>query len=199
MDPNYIFPKLPKGKYYKYTSETAFSSSSKFHAKLLGNIISKNHGKDIIITDLTAHIGGNAINLALMKFKKVYANEYSEEAYNALKHNIHMLQLDNIIPRHTDSSKKENVPEADVYFIDPPWGGIDYKNKDTIPLYIGRKKVKTIVNFLWKRPKTKGIYIKAPVNYENLTIKDAKKIPMYNKSKTKILYYILQIIKSTSD
>ena len=50
----------------------------------------------------------------------------------------------------------------DIFFIDPPWGGPDYKSNDNLKLYLSDKELKEIIDLI---PKEKFIVIKIPYNY----------------------------------
>ena len=67
----------------------------------------------------------------------------------------------------------------DVVFIDPPWGGPDYKIKDECTLLLDNVNVLDIINNLYHF--TRFVALKAPNNF------DTKKISSnfwYNKSYT---------------
>jgi 16S rRNA G966 N2-methylase RsmD len=56
--------------------------------------------------------------------------------------------------------------KQDVIYLDPPWGGNEYKNKDKIDLYLDEINVIDIINQMYNF--TKIIVLKVPNNF-NLT------------------------------
>ena len=67
-----------------------------------------------------------------------------------------------------DSIKYINTSdEFDVYFIDPPWGGPEYKKNNNIELTISNV---TMVDLIKKIPLNKLVVLKLPFNYNINTL-----------------------------
>jgi len=116
--------------------------------------------------DGTANCGGNTISFSNF-FTKVISIELNEENYNALKINTGVYNLDNvklILGSTLDYYKKLKY---DILFLDPPWGGKNYKKHTVLDLKIGNKDIKEIIHDLKKLGK-KGLVFKLPFNF-NLT------------------------------
>jgi RNA cap guanine-N2 methyltransferase len=127
----------------------------------------------------TAGIGGEAMNL-LFRCKHIWGYEYSPVQYSMLVNNV-----DVFIRYHkSDPSDNYTVDEkyyanynielynddftanvdrhvADVMIVDPPWGGISYKNQTDINLKLGDFDMIDII----KRSKAKLYLIKLPFNH----------------------------------
>jgi 16S rRNA G966 N2-methylase RsmD len=163
-----IFPEK-KGVNYdnlKLTPEGIYSVTRKCDSRkiiqkmisVMGQICNKH------ITDVTGNIGGDSIMFAL-NFRFVESIEIDYDTYNVLKNNVETYKLKNIRVRHGDSTKLFNW-KTDVLYIDPPWGGKEYKDKGILDLYIGEQRldlwIQTILEQEW-RPNF--IFIKLPNNY----------------------------------
>jgi 16S rRNA G966 N2-methylase RsmD len=100
---------------------------------------------DCSITDSTAGMGGNTLSFSKY-FTKVYAIEKDIIHYNILKHNTQdvygTLNVDFI---NCDYINVYSKFKQDVIFIDPPWGGPDYKKQTNISLYLGKDKVEDFI------------------------------------------------------
>jgi len=132
----------------------------------------KNH--ETIITDATGGIGGNVISFA-NSFKHVNVIELESKRFNYLLNNIDAYNLKNVTLEHDDSVVA--VPKIEnhhVIFIDPPWGGKKFKDKDKwkdkIRLQLSSIPIEDIcVNYLDKNKMKcvpKLIVLKLPKNYD---------------------------------
>ena len=121
--------------------------------------------KDKTITDLTGCVGGDTILFGL-NFKKVYSIEYNVNNYKALENNVKKVyNLENVKLYHGDSTKIYNW-RTDVLYLDPPWGGINYKEMEQIDLYLGDIRVDIFITEILEREnRPKYIFIKLPRNY----------------------------------
>jgi len=123
-----------------------------------------------IITDITAGVGGNAISFGML-LNKVNAIEIDELRYEYLINNINVYELKNISVYHDDCKNiMYKLDRQDVVFIDPPWGGKDYKQYNKLRLYLSDTPIEDICNNLFNKEITKHpphlIVIKLPNNYD---------------------------------
>ena len=165
------------------TDEGKYSITRQKDGERLLEIIKKEikTTKDKIITDLTGCVGGDTILFGL-NFKKVYSIEYNDINYKALENNVkNVYNLENVKLYHGDSTKIYNW-KTDVLYLDPPWGGNDYKEKDRIDLYLGNIRVDIfIIEILERENRPKYIFIKLPRNYNFSRLYKLKN--MYKKIK----------------
>jgi len=116
------------------------------------------------VTDLTGNVGGDAILFGL-HCKTVDAIEMDKENFEALENNVKVFGLDNVTLHFGDSTKVYNW-YTDILYIDPPWGGPDYKEKTNLDLFLGEQRldifIKDILKEFW-RPNY--IVLKLPRNY----------------------------------
>ena len=111
-----------------------------------------------VITDATACIGGNTVYFE-KDFKVVIAIEKDPEVFKILKTN-------------TTKSVNYNCSyldimytiQQDLVFIDPPWGGSNYKNEDTIILSLDGVNVLDVIDNIYHF--TRFVALKVPNNFD---------------------------------
>lgn len=132
------------------------------HAKEIADLIKRKVPDAKIITDATSGVGGNVIAFSRV-FEKVNAIEMNEDNALALKHNIEAYGLKNVTMHRGNSV--ELVPELkqDVIFVDPPWGGPEYREHAEF-LKLGGRDMNDLAREWLKYAKM--IVIKAPLGYE---------------------------------
>ena len=141
----------------------------------------------IIIADYTSGVGGNVLSFAKY-FKFIYAIEKSDIRSEYLKNNINVYGYKNIIVINKCAIEFNNNDlikiNPNVIFIDPPWGGNDYKNNENLLLNLGEFKIEELIinickkysdyyeELIKEKPKeknnnynTKIIVLKLPKNY----------------------------------
>lgn len=192
-----IFIAKKNNKKLQITDKGLYSISKHNDALWITNIIvsfvknnlilsNSDYSNNISIIDSTAGIGGNTINFSKY-FSKVYAIEINNTHYNVLNNNIVSLNIKNIETYNNNFLHIiDNFKNNSIFFIDPPWGGKNYKNFKFFNLKIGKLPIYLIINTLFDK-KYKCVVLKAPYNlnispliphvkYENLNIhKNAKK------------------------
>ena len=170
-----IFPEPANGIYngLKVDEEGLYSITHPKDANLISeSIISIIGNSNIQIVDMTAGCGGNMISF-IKYFKFVIGIEFDKDRYKILKENLEKYSKKNYQLLCGDATKYKynNTTQSvdDVYFIDPPWGGPDYKNNPNIQLYLSNIKLE---DFIQTIPKGKLIVLKLPFNYNIDTFKD---------------------------
>lgn len=174
-----LFPNVAENNLYhklKIDHESIMYITIPQHADTITNIIIgyvNKHGmkpSDIIITDATAGVGGDTISFA-KKFKEVIAIENDKTRYNYLSNNICAYKLENVILFCEDLLKVVPlIDQHDIIFIDPPWGGKEYKKVDLLKLHIGSEEIEDCCNNFFDKIKIKCIpkfiVLKLPSNYD---------------------------------
>jgi tRNA/tmRNA/rRNA uracil-C5-methylase (TrmA/RlmC/RlmD family) len=164
-----IFAKKDGIEYDKLiiTDEGKYSITKRKDGEKLLEIIKKEikTTEDKTITDLTGCVGGDTILFGL-NFKKVYSIEYNNNNYKALENNVKKVyNLENVKLFHGDSTQIYNW-KTDVLYLDPPWGGVNYKEKNRIDLYLGDIRVDIFLDKILEREnRPKYIFLKLPRNY----------------------------------
>jgi len=124
---------------------------------------------DKSITDCTACVGGDTINFAF-NFKDVHSIEYSKQNFEALKHNVNVYNLRNVTLYFGDCMKVYNWA-SDVLYIDPPWGGPDYRDKKEVDLFLGNVRLDDWLEDILSGPyRPSFVFLKVPANYNTVPL-----------------------------
>jgi hypothetical protein len=116
------------------------------------------------ITDCTGCIGGDTLNFAL-HFGHVHSIEMNDENFRALTNNVGVYGLNNVTLYHEDCVKIFNW-NTNVLYIDPPWGGKDYKKNKNLDLYLSNKRLDCWLDeILSRKNRPQFIILKLPANY----------------------------------
>ncbi len=140
-----------------------------------------------IIVDYTAGVGGNVLSFGKF-FKYIYAIELDEIRAKYLENNINVYGYKNInVINKCALEFNDNdliTLNPNIIFVDPPWGGTNYKNNENLMLSLGTKRLEELVidivkkyseyytEIVNKNPKEKNnnynnkfIILKLPKNY----------------------------------
>jgi predicted RNA methylase len=150
----------------KTTEEGSYSITRRRDAERIINvmrILFKNIEK-MTITDATACIGGDTINFA-MNFGHVHSIEFKYDNFVALTNNVDVYKFQNVTLHHADSVLFFNW-NTHVLYIDPPWGGKDYKKHTNLDLFLSEKRLDCwIEEILSRKNRPEYIVLKLPANY----------------------------------
>jgi hypothetical protein len=119
--------------------------------------------KKIIVTDATAGVGGNSLTFGLYVWH-VNSVEIDYQRSMYLGQNAHLYHLDNLTVYYYDYLEIMNKLIQDVIFLDPPWGGSEYKFKKNVRCLLSEIPIEDLC--LKLREKTKLIALKLPLNYD---------------------------------
>lgn len=139
--------------------------------------------KDLVITEMTAGVGGNVLNFAKY-FKYVNAIEIDQIRYNYLNKNIKLYEYNNVNCYNQNSVElliEQDDIVQDIIFFDPPWGGKDYKLFNNLRLTFENYSIENICHILFQRKRNKMIIMKLPNNYDFDYLMDELKIYRVNK------------------
>ncbi len=189
-----LFPKIDDATKLQIDEVGEYSISTPNEAKCITNIIKKRAKKaeldvnQLVITDGTAGVGGNTISFA-KNFKSVNAIEMDETRFTYLKGNLAAYSLANVDFFQGDYISFVDVLEQDVIFLDPPWGGRDYKKLEKIRLKMSDVSMEDICNDILRRDLAEMIILKLPFNYDldYLSNKVKGKVSIYSARRIKIV------------
>jgi len=131
----------------------------------------------IKIADYTSGVGGNVLSFCKY-FNHVYAIEISKLRYEYLVNNIGVYNFKNITCINDSAinftENNFNNNDIKVVFIDPPWGGSEYKNLDLLKLELGNIPIEELIIDIFTRfaninkneKNNKFIILKLPRNYD---------------------------------
>jgi 16S rRNA G966 N2-methylase RsmD len=165
----------------KYDREGLWSLSYPEEAEKISKIILELVNNKLIM-DCTSGLGGNTFSFSKY-FKKVISIELDKNRYNMLKKNINHNNIKNV-KMYNDDCVKFLRKKTDAYFFDPPWGGPDYKLKESISIKLSNKSLYEIVKII--RKYNNGlIFFKLPFNYNMSEFNE------FNYNVNKIRNYLL--------
>ncbi len=147
-----------------------------YTANLLLTYYTKDELKQKVLTDATACIGGNTWVFADY-VKRVQAIEISKLHADMLYSNMQTLKKENVSVTNDNCLNTYLCLDQDIIFFDPPWGGINYKDKDATNIHLADITdvlipLDQIVNGLLAY-RCETMVLKLPVNY------DIKKITLH--------------------
>jgi len=176
---------------FNYDEEGLWSLSLPNDANKISKIILNEFGKNIVILDGTAGLGGNVISFCNY-FSYVFGIEINNNRYKLLKNNIEQNKLLNIEIINNNSLELiiENYFDKNIncYFFDPPWGGPNYKKFKNIKLKLGDYSLINLIIIIKNINKKKSIIFKLPNNY------NLEEFNNFNYKIFKIKNYLLLII-----
>ena len=126
------------------TYSTPLSDSKKI-IKIIESFCKTKELKNLTIIDATG--GGGSDSISFCKyFMNVISIEYNKETFDILKNNINCYTLNNIQLIHNDAVQTiPKIAHYDIIYIDPPWGGSDYKNHKTLDLEFGAISLEKVI------------------------------------------------------
>lgn len=117
--------------------------------------------KKSIMINATSGIGGEILN-HYDELKFIYGYELSPIQFNILQNNISVYKINNVELFNLDFTKYINSQVSDIVMIDPPWGGLNYKEHKTLELKLGNYTMSELVDMI----DTKLILLKLPINHD---------------------------------
>ena len=150
----------------KLTEEGLYSITRRKDAERALSIMRSTIGdlKTKTITDATGCVGGDTIHFA-NQFQFVHSIELNEENFKALQNNVEVYGFQNIALHNGDATKLFNW-KSDVLYIDPPWGGPQYKEQPKLDLNMSDKRLdEWLEQILLRKNRPNYIFLKLPYNY----------------------------------
>jgi len=152
-------------KLFKLNEEGQFSITKPFESKQIITCM-KNYIQvlsDKIITDTCSCMGGDTINFS-RNFRVVNGIEILLENFKLLEENCKIFNCLNVNLFCQDYLEIFDILKQDIIYIDPKWGGRDYRLRDNISLKLGKFHIWELINMIKDKHLTKFIFIKAPLN-----------------------------------
>ena len=170
---------------FKVNKEGSFSITRPYESYQIVEIMQECVGtlKDLIITDSTACMGGDTISFSKV-CRFVNSVEIDKDNFKCLLENCKRFNCQNVNPFCDDYLNICDSLFQDIIYMDPPWGGIDYKTKKEVKLKLGNIELKTILGDIRKNKLAKYVFVKIPLNmcldfirYDDIRV-------IYNKGKS---------------
>lgn len=150
----------------RLTPEGVYSITKRKDGERIINIIKHNvyDLKNKTITDVTGCVGGDTINFGF-NCNLVHTIELNKDNFEALQNNVGVYNLKNVKLYNEDSTTFFNW-KTDVLYIDPPWGGPEYKSNQKLDLFMSSKRIDVwLEEILLRKNRPDYIFIKLPFNY----------------------------------
>ena len=166
---NFLFRDISKRDKLVIDDIAAFSVTESRSADAMTAVISTHCDPNFCaILDGMACVGGNSISFS-KAFKSVISNELDVNRFQMLMHNTQsVMELDNILLRNENILELVSKESFEVLFLDPEWGGPNYKDFDRLRLRIGEVSVEDFVLRVFKEfPGVLVVALKLPTNYDN--------------------------------
>jgi 16S rRNA G966 N2-methylase RsmD len=197
-----LFPKIEKD-FNKLMIDTESISyittpnTSEKITKIIKEYSSKCNFKINNVIDCTGCVGGDTISFG-KSFNTVTSIELDKQKYKFLQNNVKIYGLNNVnVINSCCIDYIKNSSASDVVYIDPPWGGKNYKNKHFITLSIGDMTIEEfsfgVFNGMFKEGEPKILALKLPKNYDyvyfckNININNDMKIIKHQLNKIDLL------------
>jgi 16S rRNA G966 N2-methylase RsmD len=94
----------------------------------------------------------------------VHGIEINLDTYKLLVNNVAVYNLRNVKLYHDNYLTIMHNITQDIVFIDPPWGGLNYKSHEKMMIYLGEQPIWQIVNNL--KGYAKLVVLKLPLNFD---------------------------------
>jgi len=136
--------------------------------KLIKKYINSHSLSKLKITDGTACIGGDTLAFS-KEFESVNSVEFDKTRFDYLKHNMNLFKRYNITFYNDSYLNLYKTLTQDVIYLDPPWGGPDYKNKKNLTLLLGDRRLDDLCRDIIDNKLCRLIVLKLPFNYDLTT------------------------------
>lgn len=150
----------------KMTEEGKYSVTRRKDAERVIEIMNQVIGdlKLKTITDATGCVGGDTIHFA-ESYKFVHTIEINKENFDVLHNNVELYNFSNIALHNGDATVLYNW-KTDVLYVDPPWGGPQYKESKNLDLFMSEKRIDIwLEEILHRKNRPSFIFLKLPHNY----------------------------------
>ena len=180
-------------KRLKINDEGRYSISRPYEAKQITNYIKnqlhllKKNPKDCIITDATAGVGGDTLSFSA-SFKSVNAIEILKDSFKLLDLNCKEIGVSNVRLYNDDCMNIIKDIQQDVLYMDPPWGGVKYKEKSNLKIYLNGVELTKVIMELKKLECL--LFLKVPLNIDLSGINIENKYIILNKKELPSFYLI---------
>lgn len=161
----YLFSmEAPSFHEFVYFDDTSlYSTTDQMTGVRLSNIILQYVNCNAVVTDATSCIGGTTLVFAHF-FRWVNAVEIDENRCNMLRNNLLLANIANVSVNEGDYTRMYTDIQQDVVFLDPPWGGVDYRKHRTLPLMLGGVDLAFLCAHV--AHVSRFVFIKVPFNYD---------------------------------
>jgi 16S rRNA G966 N2-methylase RsmD len=164
-----------------------YSISTPKKADIISRIISDGlqkyvPAKKLVITDAMAGVGGNLISFS-RHFAHVNAVEVDPIRFSYMVSNTHLFNCKNISTLQCSYLDVYQHMRQDVIFIDPPWGGKNYKSYSTINITIDDMSIEALCKNIIECKLCRLLVLKLPKNIDLALLNAFTKYKIYDLKK----------------
>ena len=151
----------------KMDDEALYSTTDQLTADRISKDLLKFIPNTSTVTDATACVGGTAYSFSQF-FNTVNAIEIDTKRYTLLIHNLNILLKEsgknNINYYNNNALEVCTQLKQNAIFIDPPWGGPDYKQIEKLSLFLSDIELSIVCKNLYMY--TDYLVLKVPTNFD---------------------------------
>lgn len=136
----------------------------------------------VVITDAMAGVGGNVISFA-RHFAHVNATEIDPQRFLYLINNINVFKCHNVTTININYMEVFSHVKQDVIFLDPPWGGKQYKEQEHTDIIIGDIQLEEFCKRIAQNNLCRLIVLKLPTNFNLEKLSGFRKVKVYDLKK----------------
>lgn len=164
---DFLFRFLDKSTRYQllFDHEAFYSTTDQITADKITRDLLRFFPRNARICDGTACVGGNLYSFA-QAFEHVMGIEMDAVRYRYMVHNMKVLGMTHVQSVCADVLAWAPSGRTDLLFLDPPWGGPDYKTRDRVVLYLSGKPLWEACLELAATQCTRYIALKVPKNFD---------------------------------
>lgn len=187
------FPKTNNMENLMLTSEGEYSITKPEQGMQISNIVKKYVPSNLTLIDGTVGMGGDLLYLS-GHFKSCLAVDNNNNHLSMAQNNLSIYGINNVHYVHDSIMNVVEHRNADVLWLDPPWGGKEYKKSDKMDLYIDNENIADCIE-KWLN-KFSYVIIKVPINYNFDKIDHINHRLFSIKNKSRIMFVVLMFYSS---
>jgi predicted RNA methylase len=160
---------------FEITNSSVFQSTMPWHIKAFDTFMKTHVPTATTIVDCTANVGVDTVLMARSyPNASIHSVEIKQHEYELINQNVETFGFaDRVTTYHDNVYNVVNKSRinADFYYMDPPWGGRNYKNHQKLMLELetpgcAYEPVYDLVNSILDKKLTNTVFMKLPSNFD---------------------------------
>jgi hypothetical protein len=185
---NFLFKKLDPSlrAQMQLDKEAFYSVTDQRVADKISNFLLELVPASSTITDGTSCVGGNVMSFSKV-FHSVNAVERDATRFQMLKNNCALVKCANVNFFKDDYMQMAGTLKQDLIFMDPPWGGPDYKHLTSVELELSGTPMPEVCEQLSRYARYIVLKLPENFNHEGLTERVTAKVTKYSNFRSLML------------